>query len=146
MFHRCAGILSDFDWYGRSAELLVQPISLQRGSQRDNLFIFVAKLGSGSQHRRQIHPDFFLPTAGQQRNPLFRKVKIILGSKLQACDRRFRSISEWMSDIADINSMLPVEVLLKRKDHNHLADIFADLLHSAGTPSPDMRDYKIENL
>ena len=123
----------------------MQPVSLQRGSQRYNIFIFVAKLGSGGQHRRQIHPDFFLPAAGQQRNPLFRNVKIILGSKLQACDRRFRSISEWMSDIADVNSMLPVEVLLEGKDHNHLADIFADLLHPAGTPRPDLRAYKVKN-
>src|SRR5437588_12818001 len=145
MFHCGAGVLSHLSLRGCGAELVVQPVSLQRGSQRDNVFISAAELGSGGQHRRQIHPDFFLPAAWQQRDPLFRNVKIILGRELLACDRRFRSISEWMSDIADVNSMLPVEVLLEGKDHNHLADIFADLFHPAGTPRPDLRAYKVKN-
>src|SRR5258708_1820137 len=50
-----------------------------------------------------------------------------------------------MANVADLDAVAPVELLLKGKDHDHLADIFLDLLHASGTPGPDLRADKVED-
>src|ERR1700731_679457 len=50
-----------------------------------------------------------------------------------------------MANVADLDAVAAVKLLLKRKDHDHLADIFLDLLHAAGAPGPYLRADKIKH-
>src|SRR5882724_3849663 len=50
-----------------------------------------------------------------------------------------------MSHVADLDAVPAVKLLLKGKDHDHLADIFLDLLHASGAPGPDLRADKVKN-
>src|SRR5947209_15276047 len=50
-----------------------------------------------------------------------------------------------MADIADVNFVLPVKLLLERKNHDHLADIFLDLLHPARAPGPYLRADEVKH-
>src|ERR1051326_3464768 len=50
-----------------------------------------------------------------------------------------------MSNIADLNAVAAIKLLLKGKDHDHLADIFLDLLHASGAPGPYLRADKVEH-
>ena len=50
-----------------------------------------------------------------------------------------------MAHVAHLNAVPGIELLLKRKDHNHLADVFLDLLHASGAPRPNLRTDKIKN-
>src|SRR5579859_7495194 len=96
-------------------------------------------------HRQQIQPDFFPPAAGQERDPLLFRIKMMLRGKLFARYLWRRRIGQRMSNIADFDAVLAVELLLEREDHDHLADIFLDLLDAAGTPGPYLRADEVEN-
>src|SRR5258707_13157868 len=50
-----------------------------------------------------------------------------------------------MSNVADLDAVPAVKLLLKGKDHDHLANVFLDLLYAAGTPGPDLRADEIEH-
>src|SRR5258708_567623 len=50
-----------------------------------------------------------------------------------------------MADVADLDSVPPVELLLEREDHDHLADVLPDLLYPSGAPRPDLRADEIKN-
>src|ERR1700732_4649826 len=50
-----------------------------------------------------------------------------------------------MANVADLDAVAAVKLLLKRKDHDHLADVFLDLLHASGAPGPDLWADKVEN-
>src|SRR6266481_1461488 len=50
-----------------------------------------------------------------------------------------------MSNIRDFNSVLAVKLLLERKDHDHLANVFFDLLYPSSPPRPYLRTDKVED-
>src|SRR5437868_8154064 len=50
-----------------------------------------------------------------------------------------------MADITHLHPMPAVKLLLKGKDHDHLADIFFDLLYASGAPGPYLRADEIED-
>src|SRR5581483_11118294 len=69
----------------------------------------------------------------------------MLRGKLFTRDLRRRNIGQRMSYITNLNTVLPVKLLLKREDHDHLANIFFDLLDPSGAPGPDLRAHEIED-
>src|SRR6478672_3750936 len=50
-----------------------------------------------------------------------------------------------MAHITHLNAVSRIKLLLKRKDHNHLADIFFDLVHASCPPGPYLRADKVED-
>src|ERR1051326_8155166 len=69
----------------------------------------------------------------------------MLRGKLFPRDLRRGFICQRMPDIADLHSVPRIELLLKGEDHDHLADIFFDLLHAPGAPRPDLRANEIKD-
>ncbi len=148
MHERSAGIVGQLDWQRRRGKLTPQPALLQRGRHRQNILKIIAlslQQCSRLQHGRQVEPDFFFPAAGQQRDPLLSGVKAVVRGKFFPRDLRRGRVGQRVPDIADIDSVLLIEILLERKDHNHLADVLPDLLDPSGTPGPHLRADKIKN-
>src|SRR5258708_17002663 len=50
-----------------------------------------------------------------------------------------------MSNNVELNSVLPVKLLLERKNHDHLANVLLDLLYTPGSPGPYLRTDKVED-
>jgi hypothetical protein len=101
---------------------------------------------SGSlNHHWQIQPNFFPAAAREQGDPLFLPVEPMRRGKFFARYLRRWFVGQRMSHIADLNAVPRIKLLLKGEDHNHLADIFFDLLHSSGAPGPDLWTHKVEH-
>src|SRR2546430_11028040 len=67
------------------------------------------------------------------------------GGKFFARNLRRRLIRQRMADITRLQPMPAIKLLLKRKDHDHLADIFFDLLYASGAPGPYLRADEVES-
>jgi len=95
--------------------------------------------------RSILSASSFFRLPGNKRDPLLVGIKMVPGGKPFARNLRLRLIRQRMADVADFDAVPRIKLLLKRKDHNHLADIFLDLLHASGTPCPDLRADKVKN-
>src|ERR1044071_10316796 len=99
----------------------------------------------GLNHRRQVQPNLFAAAAGQKRDPLLFRIEMMLRCKCFARYLWRRRVGQRMADIADFDAVARIEFLLERDDHDHLANIFFDLLYAAGAPGPYLRADKIED-
>src|SRR5256885_2164699 len=58
---------------------------------------------------------------------------------------RLQLIRQRMANITDFDAVLRVKLLFEGEDHDHLADIFPDLLRASGAPGPYLRADKVEH-
>ena len=78
--------------------------------------------------------NFFAAAAGKQRDDA-----AALNRRFQnrTCHRsRFPWICQWMAHILGFDAALAIPLFFERKDHQHFADVFANLRDSSGAPRP----------
>src|SRR5512146_3040691 len=90
--------------------------------------------------------NFFLSASRQERDNRARRIQSMMGAEFLARGGRADNPGERMPDILDLDAGVFVELLLKRKDHQHAIDVAAERADSILAPSPNLRTDVIHDL
>ncbi len=74
-----------------------------------------------------------------------RGVEAVFGGELVAGDGGQRQIGEGMADELGLDAALAVELLLKREDDQHAADVFAHQPDAVLLPGPELRADEVDD-
>src|SRR6185295_200138 len=98
------------------------------------------------QHHRQMIVNLFLSASRQERENRAGWIQTKISTELLTRGSRADDSCKRMPDVLDFDAGVSVELLFKRKDHQHAIDVSAERADSIPAPSPHLRTDVIDDL
>ena len=115
------------------------PFRVERGSNRYCVNVFrTEKLRRLQEQREDARQPRRAGCPAAKRSTAAR-IKLVFARKLLAADGRRGQVGQRMSDKLRRDAALAIELLFEGKDHQHLANVFANALDAALLPRPQLR-------